>query len=278
MFDRLLFAPESIILQYIPDLCDTVSLVNTEPFFIVARRCVNHYCALGPEMRTRLVWVTGQSGAGKTTLAIRMRRELGWAHFDGDVFAHGGDAMRQEGVPTAEMRAGRSEELKSAYDDVVEKGFLAVFRGEDVPLEVWTPYYDLLGDAVGRAFAASETSVVVSMAVYPRALRTHMCAKLPSVEFVVLNEVGNCGPARKVLQAKSGAAAAGQSLRDFLVSFDPVTFANVGEDAIEEALLARCTEVTRGFEPAGEGELGVDVTRESTPDMVFAQVCRLLGI
>ncbi len=169
----------------------------------------------------RLVWVTGQSGAGKTTLAMRLRRELDWTHFDADVFAHGGDPVRQEGsvpawvslrrdcltispkntgIPTEAMRAARDPELKRLYDEMVEKGFLALFRGADVPLDVWTSYYDVLCDAVARAFAASTKSMVVSMAVYPRALRAHIREKLPGVTIVALNEVGNCGASRKVLQ------------------------------------------------------------------------------
>jgi hypothetical protein len=55
--------------------------------------------------KQRLVWISGQSGAGKTSLCNTLAAELGWLHFDGDIFAHGGDALAVTGIPDAEMVA-----------------------------------------------------------------------------------------------------------------------------------------------------------------------------
>ncbi len=85
-------------------------------------------------------------------------------------------------------------------------------------------------------------------------------------------------PLNPFLKARAAAEAAAQSLRDFLVSFDPETYADVPLEDIDAALLARCSEVTRGFEPAGERELGIDIGRDTTANDVFTRACQLLGV
>ncbi len=60
----------------------------------------------------KFIWVTGQSGCGKTTLGQQLRARAGFVHFDGDVFANGGQPEVFSGIPTKEMLEHVDPKLK----------------------------------------------------------------------------------------------------------------------------------------------------------------------
>ena len=232
-----------------------------------------------PSSRRLLIWASGQSGAGKTTLGEGLRTRYGFVHYDADIYAYGGDPTTQTGIPTSAMLAAREPERAKLYDTMAANAFGALFRGEDVPLSAWTPYYDVLCADVRRAWDEDpeRRSLIVTMSTYPRALRAHIVAtQLPAgARLVVLIDVAGGAASRKVAQAKAAAAAAGVGLREFLVKFSD----SWRDEADPEARLARSIASTQaGFEPAGDGEIGVDVAAGMSEEDVLRTVCERLGL
>jgi gluconate kinase len=217
----------------------------------------------------KLLFVTGQSGAGKTTLGNNLKEQYGFVHFDGDVFAHGGDATAFSGIPTPEMVARTDPQLKRIYADCATNAFGGLFVGRDVALAEWQPFVDLLLADVARKWAEaapSSSSMVVTWSVYPKSLRDYVRTQLPDVQFVVLCDAGGASR-RKARQTIEQAHADGKTLAEFLS-----TFGIVGDDATEAALQTRMAAVQRGFEAASGDEFGIDVTDAVTSADVLAQV------
>jgi hypothetical protein len=76
-------------------------------------RPIQQFFSNGNGLR-RLLWVSGQSGCGKTTLGQQLHARAGFVHFDGDVFANGGEPEAFSGIPTAEMLANVDPKIKGA--------------------------------------------------------------------------------------------------------------------------------------------------------------------
>jgi gluconate kinase len=215
----------------------------------------------------QLLFITGQSGAGKTTLGNNLKAQCGFVHFDGDVFAHGGDATAFSGIPTPDMVARTDPQLKKIYDDCATNAFGGLFVGREVALAEWQPFVDLLLAEVKRKWVESAPkSMVVTWSVYPKSLRDYIRTQLPDVQFVVLFDAGSAAR-RKAQQTIDQAHADGKTLAEFLS-----TFGIVGDAATEAALVARMATVQRGFEPASGDEFGIDVSDNVSSVDVLAQV------
>lgn len=91
-----------------------------------------------------VIFVTGRSGAGKTTLGESFNVLPNFVHFDGDQFAHGADPVNQSGKGAEkELLATREDKLVNVYDNLlVPKGYYAIFDNKDPPLAVWAPFYE----------------------------------------------------------------------------------------------------------------------------------------
>jgi gluconate kinase len=216
-----------------------------------------------------LLFVTGQSGGGKTSLGNNLKDKCGFVHFDGDVFSAGADATRFTGVPTADMLASTDRTLKQTYKDCAEHAFGGLFAGHAVPLARWTPFVDLLIANVKEKLKElpSGTSLVITWSVYTRELRDYIGTALPGVKFIVLNDCGHNAAKRKAAQTIATAQARGQTLAEFLAGFGVA-----GYDATEEGLVKRVSVYQRGFEPADADEFGIDVDASTSLDDVLTKV------
>eukprot|EP00389_Voromonas_pontica_P015369 GDKH01023961.1.p1 GENE.GDKH01023961.1~~GDKH01023961.1.p1 ORF type:complete len:230 (+),score=29.94 GDKH01023961.1:91-780(+) len=229
-------------------------------------------------MAETIVWVTGRSGAGKTTFGNNAKAHLGFKHFDGDVFSCGGNPLLETGIPTKEMLDNRNEQTVQLYEQMVEEGFTALFRGEDPPIDAWRPYITHLCSAVRKAWdeECPGKKLIVSFSVYPLKVRDLIRELLPGIKFVILNTEATLLADRKIAQVHDACRLQGKTFDELMQQFGKA--GTTVEEAHREIV-----KTARGFEPYCEGELnaiGIDVTpdvcpaevlKKSTPFMVGEQ-------
>lgn len=233
----------------------------------------------------KLVWVTGQSGCGKTTLGQQLHERRDFVHFDGDVFASGGSPETFSGIPTAEMLSSIDETIKTTYAECVANGFGPLLKGEPCPpLEVWKPFHDLLCNDIERVWndvKYRDKNLVVSFAVYPRMLRRYLQQRFPNVIIIALNDTCGRSVDRKFAQVQQAAAAANQSIKEFLQKFGPEwSDQTLSDEVVAKNLRAKMQETQTGYEPANaeEGEFGIDVGPKTGAEDVFREACKILGL
>ena len=234
------------------------------------------------------MWISGQSGSGKTSLGEALKQQHDFVHFDGDVFANGGVPEHFSGIPTEEMLKGGDPHVRAAYGKMVEEGFGPLLRGEPCPpLAVWAPFHDLLCADVLRVWDAHpDRSLAVSFAVYPRQVRDYVMSKLPrgatppATVMLVLNDAAGSAVQRKFRQVETAAAAAGQSVKEFLTKFGPEwsSTPDASDEQVRVRLRAKMVETQTGFTLAGPGELGIDVIDGMSAQEVLECACRLLSL
>jgi hypothetical protein len=174
--------------------------------------------------------------------------------------------------------------FQELYEAVVRDGFGPLLRGEPCPpLAVWAPFHDELCKDVRRVWQKfPDRSVVVSFAAYPVLVRSYirsLLADLP-LQFVVLNDTNGGSVQRKFDQVAAAAAEAGQSLQQFLEKFggEYTAMAVASDEDCKRRLLEIMASTQNGFEPAVEGEFGVQVDRTVTAADVLERVCDRFGI
>ena len=118
-------------------------------------------------MSGRIVWLSGNSGAGKTFTGDYLARCAGFVHIDGD-----------------ELYWSSSPEEKALFANLV-KAFDCWFEGAPAPVELWHPYFHVVLAKV-RAARAAHADVCISLTVYHRETRDFLRAQLPEHTFVLL--------------------------------------------------------------------------------------------
>lgn len=208
-------------------------------------------------MPGKLLFVSGLSGSGKTTLGELLKKEDGWAHFNVDVWAFGGDPLEESGaVPGPAMMAKRDPLVKEAFDGMIANGFRKLAAGEPVDPNVWLTFFALLCPAVVAARQQiGDQDLVVSFSVYLRTVRDYLRQQLEGVGFVVLDPSIGSVAERKVAHLRDTAAARGQTLSQFLRSFNPSSDAPELEEAVIVGMLTEQAQAAaNGFEPAAADE------------------------
>lgn len=185
----------------------------------------------------RTVWLSGNSGAGKTFTGDYLERLCGFYHVEGDAAAFSTDPA------------------DTALFAEFVKAFDFWFKGEPAPPALWHAYLDRQCTAVQAAHAAGKENVVVSLTVYHREARDYLRARLPDHDFIVLQ----CDPNELVRRArirfKEYAAVCGQTFEECFVS-------NYKEPYTEAAFELQTRRIMRGLQP-----LEADETRTHTLDV-----------
>jgi adenylate kinase family enzyme len=131
--------------------------------------------------RSLVVWLSGNSGAGKTFTGDALAHLAGFAHIDGD-----------------ELMWSQEPTEKALWGGLVA-AFWHWFEGRPAPAELWQPLYALQCARVRAALAAGHPRVVVSLTVYHRETRDFLRRELPEHVYVLLR----CGREELVQRART---------------------------------------------------------------------------
>ena len=211
-----------------------------------------------------LVWITGPTGSGKTTVATVLKQTGNFINYEGDCFMFHLNPYTDT-VPNGAGTGGGTplapERLKSipqdrivACDDALKQGFMKVVLGAKVDFVIWETFYtQMCADIVKeRQRFGPGWHFVVSQAVYTRAARDLIRRLLVDVNFVVL-EIDT------ELQSKRLAARFGMS------------------ESAADNMKKHC----QGFERKEENEtntIGLTVEKNKTPEQMATEVLLFLNV
>jgi gluconate kinase len=183
-----------------------------------------------PALQPCTVWLSGNSGAGKTFVGDYLARVCSFHHVEGDAAMFSSSAAER-----AEFAS-----FVQAFDHW--------FKSEPAPPALWHAYLERQVAAVRAARAAGRAHVVVSLTVYHREARDFLREQLPDHEFIVLR----CSPEELVRRARvrfgEYAAVCGKS-------FEACFEANYKEPFSDAAFEAQTRRIMRGLQPLAPDEV-----------------------
>lgn len=200
----------------------------------------------------RTVWLSGNSGAGKTFTGDYLERMCGFFHVEGDAGAFSTDPAE-----------------RALFVQFV-KAFEFWFRSEPAPPEFWHAYLEHQCALVNAARAAGREDVVVSLTVYHREARDFIRAQLPDHEYIILQCDANELVRRARIRFAEYAAVCGQTFEECFVS-------QYKEPYSDAAFEAQTRRIMRGLQPLEPDEARthvIDVT-EGSP---WSELHSLLGL
>jgi len=227
----------------------------------------------------RLVFVSGHSGAGKTTLAEGLKKHYGFVHFDGESWMFGMDPVAQSNVtPTAEILSKVPPERAALARDMTENCYNKISAGEEPMREAYERFYRaMLEDVRARRAEMSGQDVVVSHAPYLRVMRDFCRTELgEDVTFLVINVPVVVLQERVKMRLTAFATAQGKSLEEFVMQGHIP-----GKDTFEErmeSMMGNVKGLSEAVMPDEPNTFQLEVTPDSTPDTVLASACTCLGI
>lgn len=226
---------------------------------------------------TRMVFIVGASGAGKTTLAENFRKsEKDCIHFDADLFMLGSDDPISRRYPDANAMKNRSPQLTKAFD-LLMTGIESVNHGHKPTLCHWKPFYDLVIPQIKRArLAYPNKHMVISHAVYPKIVRDYIRNQFGNeLSFIIINTHRDiCTERRRSRLNESIAAAGAAAIEEFLLN-------GMGSSIKEQE--TRWSKASHGFEIMRDDEpntFQIDASK-MTKDEFFAagqKILRQIGI
>jgi hypothetical protein len=232
--------------------------------------------------RGKVIFISGLSGSGKTTLGERFKaNNYNCLHFNVDVWAFGGNPITEsDQVPNPQMMAKRNPEVQAAFDNMIAHGFTTLASGQSPDFSVWEGFFSKLVPAIKDARENHpEKDLVVTFSVYLRSVRGYLRQHIENLIFIVLNPEIEHVAARKVQHLRNTAAARGQTLSQFLRSFNPDSDApEMEENAIIEILTAQARSGAVGFEPAGDDEdRTLSICGDKTVDEVYLAASQFIA-
>eukprot|EP00930_Biecheleria_cincta_P069439 TRINITY_DN57184_c0_g1_i1.p1 TRINITY_DN57184_c0_g1~~TRINITY_DN57184_c0_g1_i1.p1 ORF type:complete len:238 (+),score=43.11 TRINITY_DN57184_c0_g1_i1:121-834(+) len=227
----------------------------------------------------RLVFVSGHSGAGKTTLAEGLKKHYGFVHFDGESWMCGLDPVAQSAVtPTQEMLANVPPERVALAKDMNENCYAKISAGQEPVHESYERFYAaMLKDVRACRAESEERNMVISHAPYLKIMRNYCRAQLgEDLTVLVINAPVTLLQARVKKRLEAFAAAQGKSLEEFVMQ------GNIpGKDTFDERMAAMMENV-RGLSEGVTGDepntFEIEVTADMGPDAVLAAAFGCLGI
>jgi len=221
-----------------------------------------------------LIFITGRSASGKTTLGEAFKSLDDFIHFDGDQFSHGNDAVLCSGqVIDGKHKVKRSKKLEESYMKCMKDGYEALFSGKSPDLSAWTPFYSLLCAEVKRMRGKyADKHVVVTHAIYLRSIRDLIRETLgEEVLFIILNPPVNVLGDRAVKRVLEYAKKAKQTPQQYLHGW------GIDLDEIHGMTVRN----SKGFELKQKDEansLQIDIDAAMTPEDVFKAAKQSLSL
>lgn len=200
----------------------------------------------------RIVWLSGNSGSGKTFAGDGLALLAGFHHMDGD-----------------ELFFSSDPEDRALFGKLIE-AFGFWFEGRPAPRALWEPYYARQCARVRAALAAGHADVAISLTVYHRETRDYLRAQLPEHTYVLLR----CSPAELIRRARVRFAEYARSREQ---SVEECWLASHKTAYSESEFTRQTLDVMRGLQPIEADEKGcfeVDVTEGRPFDALFP----LLGL
>lgn len=178
-----------------------------------------------------VVWLSGNSGAGKTFTGDALAVTAGFAHLDGD-----------------ELVWSKEPAEQALWADLLQ-AFSHWFEGRPAPPALWQPLYRLQCARVRAALAGGEKRIAMSLTVYHRETRDFIRAQLPEHVFILLR----CDVEELVRRARVRFAAYAASRGETVAAaFEAAHKAPYSE----EAWLAMTHSIMRGLMPLEPDERG----------------------
>ena len=174
----------------------------------------------------RLVFLSGTPGAGKTTTGEGLKRENGFAHFDGDVWCQGltgFDPVEHSGLQATpeQMEAEPIEGVKSLYRACFDEYWEKKKRSESPDLAKAEAFYAAMAAEVlkRRDSELSGRDVVVTSTVIHREIRDLLRVQFgPEMEFVHLGVAPGLLASRVLGRIEKQAASDGKSLEEYVMA------------------------------------------------------------
>jgi len=213
-----------------------------------------------------IIWISGLTGMGKTTTARVLQEKEGFVSYEGDCFLMGCNPYVGASAPGpsyygTRQLAGISAQRKAVCKEVLEKGYIELFRGNKVDNEMWDNLYTLLCEDIQRERVKLGGRWVVNQAVYTRYARQVIRDYFgDDLVFIVL------GSGEEDLQVER-------------LSSRMMGEGEVSKEA-RETTKQKMKKYSGGYEEVGDDEQNtfvIKVTKSMTPEQVAEQVLRCKG-
>jgi len=227
----------------------------------------------------RLVFVSGHSGAGKTTLAEGLKKHYGFVHFDGESWMCGLDPVAQSAVtPTAEMLAEVAPERAALARDMVDNCYNKISAGGEPVRESYENFYGaMLKDVRSCRAEFDRQDIVISHAPYLKTMRDYCRTQLgDELTVLVINVPVSLLQERVKKRLEAFATAQGKSVEEFIMQGHIP-----GKDTFEERMAAMMENIKGLSESVTEDEpntFEIKVTSDTGPEAVLAAACACLGV
>ena len=252
-----------------------------------------------------VIFVTGRTGAGKTTLGENFNKLDNFIHWDGDQFAYGGDPIKDSGKGISKQtHLKRNEKISNVFTLAVEKGYMPLFdpksnlRLNQIKIAPFAPFYELIIARVKKILKEqkeqekqkekekkedekaeknnSYRNIIITQAVYPFVVREYLRQLfVGSINikfiFVILNTSVDLLNVRVRARTELSAKEQGKTLDEYCQSF------NMTPKEWDEAV----TRNQKGFELMIENEentIQIDINKTMTKQDVFNQVKQQLNL
>jgi len=236
--------------------------------------------SINAEPKKQIVWITGWSGVGKTTIADYLSVYHGWHHLDGD----------EDIISYHNSKKSLIPEVKNSVDGIREAFNDFWFKGKSAPNELWHPFHQRLVEKCKLASKEHE-KIVVSFSVYNRQVRDFLRKNLgPEISLVFLHLVCNVdvvvNGALVRLEEYLKMPNINKSVNEWWASsermvgkFEGKSFYDIyGDFSYKNFRQMQFDKFLSGMQPLEKDEQGLTLDVSARDNSVFREVCETLEL